>query len=420
MIQYSHLLPNRWRRLSVLLAMALASLCFSGFGQAATLNLTQAIKLTLSNSPELQTYVHRAEAAKGMVEQAAVGTSKKIDISVEDAFGTGQLSGIKSAQTNIQLAWLLEQPILDLRVSVAKSKTNINQLEKDINAVKVAANTAKLFINALSLKEQMKLATLSEQKARQAYEQISLLVKRGKLSAIDALRAKANLSKKSLLVEDLEHEILVAKNYLAAQWDGNADFVLAGNLLTIPLVANSTVLEKRLLKTPSYKLYGVKQTIVDREIQLAKMSINPAWEVRTGIRRNEALDDYAITAGVSIPWGRADRNNGKIASLKAEQLSQRSLANAWLTKAKAQVFQVNVQYKHFEHVIDALNSETLPTLTKANKAAQKTFTQGRFSYSDWYLIQQELIDTQFELIDAYTNVHLNQIQLEQLTASFIN
>ncbi len=403
--------------------VALMSVGFSNivFSQdMVTINLNEAIRLTLSKSPELQTYVHRAESAKGMIEQAGVGSVDELNISVEDAFGTGQLSGINSAQTNVKFSWLLEQPLLNSRVHLASKKAGLNRLQKNAKAVSIAAKTAELFIRALSLKEQMKLAKLSEYQATQALNEIKTLVKRGKLNQITELRATADLSKKILVVEDLEHEILVAKNSLAAQWKGSNNFNLSGDLLSIPYIATKVQLLKQLKQTPTYQLFAEKQLVAEDEIQLAKVSATPAWRISTGIRRNEAFDDYGITAGITIPLGGENRNRGKITALKAEQLSQRSEAEAWFTKMSAEVYEINTKYSHNQHVIKSLNQKIIPTLSKANTAAQQTFKQGRFSYSDWYFIQQELLSAQTELIQSYTNIHLNQIELEQLTAAFIS
>ncbi|WP_133405903.1 TolC family protein [Parashewanella tropica] len=411
-----HINQTSTKRLSRIIALALSCASFNSLATSLTMN--DAINLTLSKNPELQSYAHKAEANEGLVQQAGVGQAKKLSVGIEDALGTGSYSGIKGAKTTVSLSWLLEQSILDSKVAVASSKTKLIQLERDSDAIDLAATTAKYFIEVLSLKEQFKLSKLAESQAETALEQIKTLVKRGKLNRITELRAEADLAQKTLVVEDLEHEIVVAKNSLASLWGGSANFTIDGELLVEPQIAAQKTLETKLTQSPAYQLYSARQAITTSKVQLAKATAAPAWEVKTGISRNEAVDDFGFNAGISIPLGGNDRNRGQIIALTSQQKIEQTHAQSWLNQSKAELYKVSVQFSHNQHVIETLSDKIIPTLNDANKLAEQAFKQGRYSYSDWYLIQQELLDNQKQLIETYTNIQLNNIEIQRLTANY--
>ena len=62
---------------------------------------------------------------------------------------------------------------------------------------------------------------------------------------------------------------------------------------------------------------------------------------------------------------------------------------------------------------------TIPALELANSKAGEAYKAGSYRYTDLYAVQQELIRSQLELIQAYTNIQLFNIELERLTGSSI-
>ena len=51
----------------------------------------------------------------------------------------------------------------------------------------------------------------------------------------------------------------------------------------------------------------------------------------------------------------------------------------------------------------------------AEHQAQRAYKQGSYRYSQWYEVQQELLAAQQQLIQAFTNMQLFNIELERLT-----
>ncbi|MCY7295525.1 TolC family protein [Alteromonas sp. a30] len=388
--------------------------------QQDTLTLTQAVQKTLAQHPEMRAYGFMQDAAQGYVQQAAVGTPLSMDIEVEDALGTGVYSGISRMQTTLSLMWLLEHKLLQSQVGVATQKAELAHLQKQINALDLAAETATIFITLLSQKQELQLAKLAQSQARKMLAEIEKRVRVGKLNAIDELRATAYLSKKSLVVEDLLHEIEASKEQLAAQWHGSSHFVAIGSLDNIP---NMTQLESaydKLKSNPKLRYFATQQRVAEAEISLAKVSAVPSWRVTAGIRRNEANDDVGFVARLSIPFGVENRNQGKIRALQAGKQQQQAESEALYQRLETQVLLLIHRLEHNHHVVDSLSNEVIPALESAERKAQQAYQIGNYRYTDWYAIQQELIDAQDELILAYANMQFINIELERLTGASIS
>ncbi|MEH6555377.1 MAG: TolC family protein, partial [Pseudoalteromonas tetraodonis] len=120
--------------------------CFASSETYQTLNLKQAISFTLANNPQLQGYFYRDKAQQGKIKQANIGQRAQIGLMVEDAFGTGEHSGLQNMQSTLTFSWLMQQEQIDSRVKASQSELEQIRIEKQILALDLAAMTAKLFI----------------------------------------------------------------------------------------------------------------------------------------------------------------------------------------------------------------------------------------------------------------------------------
>ena len=417
----SHSKPIAARFLMVgkLMITSLSVVSLGAFSQQ-TVKLNEAISYTLQQHPGLKSFSYMQKAAEGLIGQAGVSSPLTLNAEVEDAFGTGSYSGVSAMQTTLSISWLLEGEQINSRVNVANKQATMAAFERKIKALDLAAETAKVFITLLSQKEQLKLAKLARNQTKQVLAEIKTRVIAGKVNVIDELRAKAELSRKELTVEDLFHEIQASKAQLAAQWQGDTDFIVDGDLLTIPTIAQIETAYEKLKSNPRLKVFSTQQQIAEAEIELAKVNQKPAWSVNTGIKRNEFVDDYAVTAGISIPFGSENRNRGQIVALRAKQNQSKAESDALYKRISTQLLLLTHKLKHNRHVINGLSSKTIPALELASKKAGAAYKIGRYRYTDWYAVQQELVTSQTELIEAYTNIHLFTIELERLTGSSIS
>lgn len=385
--------------------------------QLPVYSLQDAVNMTLKKHPELKPFALREQINLGLIRQAQVGTAMTVEATVTDVMGTGEYSALSGMQTEVGIGWFLEQSKLDARGEVAKTQAQLNRIEQQIKAIDLAAKTASDYVVLLAQQEQLKLAKLQQSQAQKMLSEVSQRVTAGQVSNIDQLRAKADVANKALVVEDFVHEIEASKALIASQWQGSGEFNAVGSLSRLPKLVSLETLTKQLEANPMFQHFATKQRVAQSKVVLAKEENQPSWKVTAGVKHNQALDDFGFSAGIAIPLGSPERNAGLIESLKSEQLELQSQADGWRNKIATQLLLLTHKLKHNSHVAEGLTMEIIPALQQASSQAELAYRQGNYRYTDWYAIQQELTAAQNELIDAYTNIHLFNIELQRLTGT---
>tara|TARA_R110002124_G_scaffold70077_1_gene187886 strand:+ start:8798 stop:10180 length:1383 start_codon:yes stop_codon:yes gene_type:complete len=395
----------------------------------SSVDLKTAITQTINMHPELRAFAMQTQIYSGYTQQAGIKSRPQVGLTIEDALGTGEHSGFKSAQSTLSISWLLDEELVQRKVQTAKNYGSTVAIEREVKSLDLAAQTARLFVQVLVNKERLALAKFSLAQANKSLTAIDKRVNAGKSSIVDKLKAKAEVAKRELVVEDLTHEVDASKYQLFAQWmqkdSSNANnqqhkkVDVIGSLLSLPLSDNVdfNVLFNKLAQTPSVSMFATEQRIAQSEIELARIETKPLWQFSAGLRRYETTDDFGLVAGISIPFGETNQNKGKIKALTASQNKLETDSLALVHKLSTQLYVLIEQLKHSHHVIRAVTDNIIPVLEQAFSEAEKAYWIGKYSYTDWMNTQQALLNAQSDLIAAYQNAHLNNIEIERLTGS---
>ncbi len=420
--RYLHKKPinNRFQKISfILVIVILCGFPFYTFGQQA-ISLPEAIERTLSYHPDLKTYDYQKQVFQGTVQQAGAKSIPQINLTLEEGFGTGDYSGLRQAQTSLSISWLLDQKLIKSRVNTALVESKRLPFERESKVLDLAAKTADYFIAALINQEKLAIA---QQANQQTYSHLKAIAKRvavGKSSGVDKLRAKAKLAQQKLITENIQQQLVLSKQQLFSQWQGAIKNIpLQGKLRQLSEIPKLGTLQHYINNNPQIKLFSIQKDIAQSKINLARISARPSWELTAGIRRSEATNDYALLAGISIPFGGKNRYQGKIQALKAKQQQYQAESEAWKSALSVQLSLLIAQLNYDKRVIKSLEKQVIPLLKQAVRKAKQAYYIGQYSYTEWSVIQQDLFKTQMELIDVYHSFHLNNIELERLTGRIL-
>lgn len=425
---------SKRKRFLLILISLLPTFIFAQELPLQSVDLRNAIAKTINRHPELKSFAIKSEVYAGYAQQAGIQSRPQIGVLVEDALGTGEHSGFKSAQSTLSISWLVDGSLAKGKMAAAKVRGSTVAVEREIKALDLAAQTARYFIQVLVNKERLKLAEFSLKQANNALKAIKKRVKAGKSSLVDKLKSQAEVARRALVVEDLHHEVNASKYQLFAQWGGQDQRVkqsnqykeseVIGSLLSLPRLpltdaadSGADSLFNKLKQTPLISLFATKQRIAQSEIELARIDAKPLWRFSTGLRRYETTDDFGLIAGISIPFGGANKNAGKIKALRASQNQLETESLALVHQLNTQLYVLIEQLKHSQHVIHAVANNIIPVLEQAFGEAEKAYNVGRYSYTEWMNTQQALLNAQSDLVDAYQNAHLNNIEIERLTGT---
>ena len=382
------------------------------------LTLSDAIRFTLEEHPELRAFSHRQAAFDAEVQQAGVAQRARVGLLVEDAVGTGEYDSFNRSQSTLSIDWILEQDAIDSRVKAAQAAATQVDFKQEIKALDLAAHTAKLFLEALVQQKRLELAKLAENQSQQALSAIAKRVEAGKGSETERLQTEAELARRELQVEDLQHELKSGRYQLVASWAGNEqDYLPVGDLYRIPVVDSFKQELRKLQQHPAVQAFANQQRIAESKMELARIEAKPKWELSAGVRRYEATDDYGLVAGVSIPWGTDNRSTGKVRALRARQAEYQAEAQALSRKLNTQLYVLLTEINHSRHVIETLTGRVIPLLEKALSQSSQAYEIGQLGYVQWTAVRQDLLASRAELLDAYLAIHLQHIEIQRLTGA---
>lgn len=385
------------------------------------INLSKAVTMTLESHPELKALVAEEAVWQGNIEQAGIGERPQIGLMIEDALGTGEHSALKSMQSTLTYSWLLQQDQIDGRVNAAKSQASAVIVEQKVKALDLSAIVAKQFVEILIKQERLKLNQLSVSQAQEVVDAIAKRVKAGKSSNVEMRLAQAELVRRNLAVEDLEHELKASHYQLSSLWgQPQAELKLTGNLMLKPDIPSVENQLSKLKQIPQIQQFVNEQRIAQSQMELARIEAKPQWQFTAGLRRYETTDDFGLVAGISIPWGSENRNAGTIAALRAKQDVLASQQQALMQKLDAQLYVLLQEMAHSHHVIETIQAQIIPELETALKEASQAFDIGKLSYNQWSDIRRELLSAQNQLLDAYQSLHLQHIEIQRLTGASVS
>ncbi len=413
-------------RLGKLTVGVITCFVFSGTHVSASentevLSLSEAIQLTLEHHPKLTTFVHKIEAAKGLIDQAGVSERANIHLTVEDFAGSGEFSSFDGAQTTLSIDWLLQSHVIAGRVKSAQAASGQQIIEQQITALDLSAQTSRLYIQGLVEKQRLSLAEEAVQQARDTLSAIGKRVTLGKSPEFERLQAEVTLAQRELAVEDLHHTLLTTFYALGAQWS-NFDhrYDLSGDLFKIPQLADADEKFEQLLTHPALDLLVTKQRIAASKVELSRIQAKPQWRISTGIRRFEATDDFGLVAGLSVPLGKDRSSEGKIRRFYAQQEEYIAEYTTLHQQLKTQLYSLLQEIKHSTHVIDALEQKIIPSLTDAENLALSAYESGKLSYTQWSDILNKKLIFEQELLTAYETIHMQHIELQRLTGTSLS
>lgn len=385
--------------------------------QGPPIQLGQAIAQALEKNPDLAAFGYEFQAQDGRSVQAALVPNPLLNLSVEDALGSGARSGIDSAEFTISLSQVLERGARQSRIALAaagRDKLAATQLEK---LVDTAAETARRYGHVLSDQAQLTVTHDAIELAQQTVDMARKRVKAGAVPSAEVARALAALARAELEHEHAEHELLTSRRQLASLWgDREPAFGTAlGDLMVLPELAPFEALAARLQANPALLAFVAEQRVRDAELKLAEQRRKPAWQVSAGLRRYQSGNDFAGVFGLSIPLGVRDPAQGTVAEARAlsEQVSvQRTAAE---TRGLTQLFELFQELKHARTAADTLDRAVLPQISEALRQTEYAYSRGRYGYQELIAAQQELLDARRARIQAAADGWGYATEIDRLT-----
>ena len=386
-------------------------------GGGQMIGLNEAVARTLVRNPELVAFGHQLQVQDGRVLQAGLAPNPELSLTVENALGSGEFTGIDGAETTLSIAWVLERGVRQRRLETARAGVSLVEVEADIMRLDAAAETARLFFSCLSNQAQMINAGEAARLAQETVKAVKKRVQAGKSPQAELARAQAELARLKLTQEDFEHELLSASRWLAAQWgETRPSFKhVSGDILSLPSTESFATLKTRIDRNPDIARFLSKQRVDEAELRLAEAQRKHDWRVSVGVRRLEITDDEALVANLTIPLALRNRNQGGIAAARASLAQTDADAEAARVRVETSLFVIYQELQHSLHRAKAFRDDVIPHLEQALADTRNAYDRGRYSYFEWHTVQKDLLEARRELVEASVDAHKNSIEIERLT-----
>jgi len=391
-------------------------------GPAATgeLSLAEALELAAEFNPVLAAARHQVSAAESRVLQAGRWANPELEFEIENFGGNDELHGFESAESTL----LISQPLqiggkIKRGRAVAESDSAIAGRRQESVELDVRALTTSAFYSVLTAQERVGLRRELLSLARSFADTVDARVEAGKVSPVEATRARMEVAAVRIQLIRATREVEVARVRLSAMWGAStADFRRASGELPRP--AERPVwseLEALVRQTPEMLVLDEQQHRSERVVALEKSFRIPDLTVAAGPRRFSGTGDTAWVAGFSLPLPIFDTKKGAQRAAEFELERTRRQNQAARVEIETGLVSVVQRLDSAVEIATSLEAEVVPAATSALDAVEIGYSEGKFGFLDVIDAQRTLFDARSILLDSIAEYALARVDLERLVGA---
>ena len=402
----------------VLVAAMIAIGSVGGVQAQQRLTLGDAIARVASAHPDIRLIDARAAVLAAERERAAQRPPWTVGAEIENAFGTGAARGLDEAELTLTLASVLERGgKLDARRVLAQSRIDALAVQRETRRLDLLAETARRYLAVVAADHALALATLDVEQRRRTVAAARQRLQAGASPEAVVLTAQAALARAELARDRVAQQRTAARQHLAALWGERtpAFDAIAGNPLILPTIASLDTLTAELEHTPEITQFADERRIGEARLQLARSAAKPDLNWQVGVRRLQETDDTALVAGLSMPLGSRSRAQPEIRAAEAELEVLSIEREAKGLSLYSTLVEAHGRYTVAQAEVDRLQDDVLPKLTRAEKAAERTYRAGAISYLEWAQLQSEQTAARQQQLDVALDAQRALIEIQRLT-----
>lgn len=385
---------------------------------SGALTLSGALQRAAAANPKLAAANLSIGIATGKRIQAGAVPNPEVSFELDNAFGTGDYGGMRSAETTLQLSQLIELGgKRDARIAAGSAELESARWERAAVRLEILSDTAVAFFSVLS--GQRKVQIYDAQIA--ALDRLTPLLQRrvdagasssGEIAraqvAADLIRAERERARTALAIARRELAILMGSNTV------DFAFVVGDLERTGRPPAFPSVL-RGLNNNPQLVRWTAIRAQRDAELLSARLKSIPDLKVGVAWRHFRDTNDDAVRLGVSIPIPVWDQNLGNITAAQAARAkveAERAASKAALILTLARAYDT---LTGASREIELLRTSAIPNAEKAVDAIESGYSQGRFTLLEVLDAQSSAAQAALRELEALASFHTSVATIEGLT-----
>lgn len=422
-------LVRRTRRIGsssfVSVALVVAGFGLSGIalGAESGPTLRQAVEAALAHNPELGVLEFDFRANEAQRRQAELRTPLEVEGTVENFAGTGETSGLDSAEATLSISRVIELGgKREARIGLVDAGRDSLTIARQGAQLDVVAEVTRRFVAVAEAQQRISLAERALELSGTTAKAADARVRAGKAPHVEWDRSVVAEKRAQIELRSAQSGLDTARRSLAALWgaddgslNGQALGPVVAQLFDMPAAGSYAALVARLDKNPDFLRFATEERLREAELRLAETQRRADLNVGGGVRRLQASRDFALVATVSMPLFAGRRAEAAIAEAAARRDAVGAERAAAMVKAKAELYALHRQLLDAIEVVQTLDAKLLPTMEEALRETEYAFERGRYSYLELVDAQREYLAIQSERIDASVAAQLLAVEIERLT-----
>ncbi len=376
---------------------------------SAALTLEQALATALAGHPLLDAARVEVAASQGAVRQASTWRNPELSLEQEDV-------GRDTRATTVQLSQTFELGgKRAARRGLAERDRDLLMTELTLRRADVQANVIQAWFDALIAQERITVNEQSLTVARDGTAAADRRLASGKISPIEATRARVEESASRIALRQARADHAAAIQTLAVAMGVAAEAIASvdGRAEQLPALPELAQIEPRIALAPA--LLRAEQQIerARAAYEVERRRAVPDLTLAVGNIRAADVDRNQLVLGLSIPLALFDRNAGGRTEALQRLDAARYEAQARQQLLRAELMRLREQLAAGISEATTMQAELLPGAHSAWEASRRGFELGKFSFLEVLDAQRTWLQARARYLDLLARVHRDAAELDR-------
>ena len=386
---------------------------WSAGATAEPLTLDAAIGRAIAAAPEMAAGQAAADAARAQIDQAGVRPNPTLAIEAENYAGTGGFSVLEQPEVTVTYEQRIERGgKRAARLGYASRGLDLAQAQAQQVRLELAQQVQRAFIDVQIADQMVWIAERRLETEKELQTEALRRVRGYRDPLFVETQVAARVIDAELALEQARARVRAARDLLASFWGGE------GATLEVPDgIAKAPAVQPGLAAADA----EVREAAIARasaEVVLEQSRARQDYTIGGGVRYMRDTNDVALVAGISIPLGRFDRNQGNIERARAERRRLEAEAEADRLARLRRLAALRSEADAAAERADGLMHKVYPQAAKTLEQVREGYNRGGFRFSDVQDAADAIIAVQQQWADAMTVYRDAQSEIDRLTGRF--
>ena len=381
------------------------------------INLAWALKQTLLKNPTLSEFPYHIRAQEADVIQADIGPQLRLDVTVDNSFGTGEKRLLDDAESTILFSQQIELGNKrQRRVSLARASINRLQADYEIVRLDTLAETTRRYYEVLRLQSLQDWNNRRIAKEQHALTVIERRARAGAVGQADVSKMRLQLER-SIARQTLQAgELKNARLALSSMWNAESAFdTVLGDLMAMPTRPSAEQISASVIETPEFIRLRMQQQEALANLNLQTANSDPDVTVKAGLQHFQATNDVGLAVGFSMPLQIENPNRGRLSRARAELDLAMAREGFGLEQLRLSLLKLLDALDYQAQHANNLQQKLLPVANTLLNDIQQGYERGRYGVLQLVDAQNELFNVEREMIETQILMYSYLLEMERIT-----